>query len=175
MTTIILTIIGILLAAAAALMIVWYGGDAFDGGSEKAIANTALNNVQNVAFAIGLRNNATGVQMKAADDALNVKALVDEGYLASVPGNPVKGSSGVYRIVDLEGNNQERAHWVIMDLGTSETAREVCRTAERRLSGGDPSAQIDTQVRFGQWAPAHRRPSCINNYWSNSFMIYAPI
>ena len=43
MTTIILTIIGILLAAAAALMVIFYGGDAFNSGSIGAQANTIQN------------------------------------------------------------------------------------------------------------------------------------
>ena len=48
MTTIILTIIGILLAAAAALMVIFYGGDAFNSGSVGAQANTFQNAGTNV-------------------------------------------------------------------------------------------------------------------------------
>lgn len=43
MTTIILTIIGILLAAAAALMVIFYGGDAFNSGTVGAQANQIQN------------------------------------------------------------------------------------------------------------------------------------
>lgn len=51
MTTIILTIIGILLAAAAALMVVFYGGDAFSSGTLGADANMIQNAGTNVASA----------------------------------------------------------------------------------------------------------------------------
>lgn len=54
MTTIILTIIGILLAAAAALMVIFYGGDAFNSGSVGAQANTYQNAGTNVIAAVQL-------------------------------------------------------------------------------------------------------------------------
>ena len=54
MTTIILTIIGILLAAAAALMVIFYGGDAFNSGSVGAQANTLQNAGTNVISAVQL-------------------------------------------------------------------------------------------------------------------------
>jgi len=52
MTTIILTIIGILLAAAAALMVIFYGGDAFNSGTVGAQANQLQNGGTNVVSAI---------------------------------------------------------------------------------------------------------------------------
>lgn len=52
MTTIILTIIGILLAAAAALMVIFYGGDAFNSGTVGAQANQIQNGGTNVVSAI---------------------------------------------------------------------------------------------------------------------------
>lgn len=51
MTTIILTIIGILLAAAAALMVIFYGGDAFNSGTVGAQANQIQNAGTNVVSA----------------------------------------------------------------------------------------------------------------------------
>ena len=52
MTTIILTIIGILLAAAAALMVIFYGGDAFNSGTVGAQANQLQNGGTNVVSAV---------------------------------------------------------------------------------------------------------------------------
>ena len=51
MTTIILTIIGILLAAVAALMVIFYGGDAFNSGTVGAQANQIQNAGTNVVSA----------------------------------------------------------------------------------------------------------------------------
>ena len=52
MTTIILTMIGILLAAAAALMAIFYGGEAFNSGTIGAEANQIQNAGANVAAAL---------------------------------------------------------------------------------------------------------------------------
>ena len=54
MTTIIMTIVGILLAAAAALMTIFYGGNAFNAGSMAARANTFINGAENINAAITL-------------------------------------------------------------------------------------------------------------------------
>lgn len=175
MTTILLTIVGILLAAVAVLMVLWYGGEAMDKGAMKAQANTTLNNVQQVANAIVMHNVHTGLPLQAGDDAANVQLMVDEGFLSAIPGNPVRETAGTYRIVDMPGNNMETARWVIMDIGNDDHAKGVCRVAERSFSRSESTPQVEAQVKFGEWAPLHRRPSCINNYWSNSFLLYVPI
>lgn len=68
MTTIILTIIGILLAAAAALMVIFYGGDAFNSGTVGAQANQLQNAGTNVISA---------VQMFKAERATAPASLAD--------------------------------------------------------------------------------------------------
>jgi hypothetical protein len=82
MTTIILTIIGILLAAAAALMVIFYGGDAFNAGSIGAQANTYQNAGTNVISA---------VQLAKADNDFDPAGDLDDlapKYLAEVPALP---------------------------------------------------------------------------------------
>lgn len=54
MTTIVLVTIGIMLAAASALMLNFYGGDAFNTGDAKAQANTLMNAGTNVRTASNL-------------------------------------------------------------------------------------------------------------------------
>lgn len=68
MTTIILTIIGILLAAAAALMVIFYGGDAFNSGTVGAQANQLQNGGTNVISA---------AQMFKAEQAIAPASLAD--------------------------------------------------------------------------------------------------
>lgn len=83
MTTIILTIIGILLAALAALMIIFYGGSAFNAGSTKAQANTLQNAGTNVISAadLALANGDTAA-------TASVAALSTGGYLKAAPSLP---------------------------------------------------------------------------------------
>ncbi len=78
MTTIILTIIGILLAAIAALMVIFYGGDAFSSSSTGALANTLQNAGTNVISAANLYRAENGTQ------AANLAALAPR-YLKDVP------------------------------------------------------------------------------------------
>lgn len=93
MTTIIFTIVGILLAAAAALMVLWFGGDAFDGGSQRATAATQFENMQQIANAYTLYQAAHG---RAPE---HIGILVDEKYLAQVP-QPATGRAN-YIVVPI--------------------------------------------------------------------------
>jgi len=109
MTTIILTIIGILLAAAAALMVIFYGGDAFNSGSIGAQANTLQNAGTNVEAA------ATLFKTENAEDALTVSGgaadsdLVAGGYLKESPALTGVGtanldiSGGVFQVSNVSG------------------------------------------------------------------------
>lgn len=81
MTTIILTIIGILLAAAAALMVIFYGGDAFNSGTVGAQANQIQNAGTNVVSA---------AQMYRAERAVRPTSL------AQLTDPALAGPAGVY-------------------------------------------------------------------------------
>jgi len=84
MTTIILTIIGILLAAAAALMVIFYGGDAFNSGSIGAQANTLQNAGTNIESAATLYKveNATA---PTSVSQLTTVGADGESYLKESP------------------------------------------------------------------------------------------
>lgn len=90
MTTIILTIIGILLAAAAALMVIFYGGDAFNSGSVGAQANTLQNAGTNVIAAVQLYRADTGVEPKAEADLTT--AGPSGTYLKEAPALPTSAT-----------------------------------------------------------------------------------
>ena len=98
MTTIILTIIGILLAAAAALMVIFYGGDAFNSGSIGAQANTLQNAGTNIESA------ATLYKVENAQRPANIAALTavgadGEAYLKEAPALTGIGTSGDLSVV----------------------------------------------------------------------------
>ena len=86
MTTIILTIIGILLAAAAALMVIFYGGDAFNSGTVGAQANTLQNGGTNVISAVQMYKAETAT---APTSLANLTAVGPNGaYLSEAPALP---------------------------------------------------------------------------------------
>ena len=87
MTTIILVSIGVLIAAAAALFMVFYGGDAFNGSDAKAQATRLVGEGVQIQAAYQayraqedkLPGNGTGVDVRALKD------LVCQNYLTHVP------------------------------------------------------------------------------------------
>ena len=120
MTTIILTIIGILLAAAAALMVIFYGGDAFNSGSIGAQANTLQNAGTNVESA------ATLFKVEQASDATNVGALVTGGYLKEAPALTGVGTL-VTDFTDADGDD-------FNELTVTGVSNEVCLKVNENLA-----------------------------------------
>lgn len=116
MTTIILTIIGILLAAAAALMVIFYGGDAFNSGSIGAEANTYQNAGTNVIAAS---------QLAAADNV--VLTLGDTRYLSEAPALP-DGTGGT-----LAGTSPNQIYTVPV---VGDNADAVCARINVNLRNG---------------------------------------
>ena len=127
MTTIILTMVGILLAAVSALMVLWYGGDTFMSGSQVADANTAVNGIRQITNAIELRHAQEGMPT-LADGYGTPDALVGSGYLSEIPASPSKNPGYAKpMVVSRIGNNNEvgyellfsgaRARYVQFQLG----------------------------------------------------------
>lgn len=102
MTTIILTTLGILIAAASALMVVYYGGDMYRSGTVGAEANRVMNAGANVVAAIDQ------FRINERRDPADVSALVDGGYFKpdGVPGDMAltRGSPGRFTISGVADN-----------------------------------------------------------------------
>lgn len=79
MTTIILTVLSIMVAAAAALILVFWGGDMYQDGSVAARADTFMNAGQNVAAA------ADQFRMANRAEPTGMAALMDGGFLSQYP------------------------------------------------------------------------------------------
>lgn len=140
MTTIILTIIGILLAAAAALMVIFYGGDAFNSGSVGAQANTYQNAGTNVIAASQL----------AATDAV-VFDLADTRYLKEAPALPEGSSADLTAPVagtpDPDGAGPLTAtagvsgmYQVALPTATGNNSTQVCARINTNLKRATPTA-----------------------------------
>lgn len=134
MTTIILTIIGILLAAAAALMVIFYGGDAFNAGSVGARANTIQNGGTNFIAAVQLYK-ADGKPVSAVD---SVAALQDASepandYLKEFP--TLDGIAGTVTVTD--GN-----------LTVAGVKNDVCLRINRNLNLAAAPADAEAAEGF---------------------------
>ena len=130
MTTIILTIIGILLAAAAALMVIFYGGDAFNAGSIGAQANTLQNAGTNVISAVQLQKAETGVGHSATVVALSPLYLKEVPSLTGI-GTPVETAAG-------DGGNLASESYRVQ-LGTDANGKAVCARVNKNLKKAEDS------------------------------------
>jgi hypothetical protein len=133
MTTIILTIIGILLAAAAALMVIFYGGDAFNAGSIGAQANTYQNAGTNVVAA---------VQLAKADNFAytDVTSLLGD-YLQEAPALPAGAVSGLAADV----------YTATVVSSSTENADAVCARINDNLRNGldETATAASTTAKMG--------------------------
>ena len=105
MTTIILTIIGILLAAAAALMVIFYGGDAFNSGSVGAQANTIQNAGTNVVSAAQMYRAERAVKpttlANLQDDSGAGGAYIDEKPALPLALTHTESLAGGYQVANV--------------------------------------------------------------------------
>jgi type II secretory pathway pseudopilin PulG len=92
MNNLIITIIGIALAAVATSMAVYYGGTAFEDGQAAAAANQMISNGQQIAAAFQLYSVANGGTTLTPGTSNNFdndfNFLVTQGYLESQPTLP---------------------------------------------------------------------------------------
>ncbi len=85
MTTVILSIIGILLAAISALMVVFYGGEAFQSSTNRSDAITIVNAMANLHAAGAIYQAENGEMAKWQQDLLGKGGTA---YLSSMPDVP---------------------------------------------------------------------------------------
>lgn len=129
MTTVILVTIGVILAAAAALMTVWYGGGAFDQGHINSDASRLLVEGAQIERAEGLYRAQEGHTADASNVSDPLQALIDRRYLVRQP----SGDNGRW-YVDYAN------HMIRADVGSADDSRalQICRAARRTQKLPDP-------------------------------------
>lgn len=131
MTSVILVIIGILLAASAALFVVFYGGDAFNAGNNRAAAASIVNMGQNVRHAADLYRSMEG------GDADGVSVLVAKGYLSQAPQPGALGSAlDAWRQIRPSNTSPINAYVI---TGVDQT---VCLEINRQTVGRDEVVEV---------------------------------
>ena len=137
MTTIILTIIGILLAAAAALMVIFYGGDAFNAGSVGARANTLQNAGTNVLSAVQLAR-ADGKLVSGLTLANLQSGTGDDNYLKEMPSFASVNSSAAPVATLASGI-----------LTVTNVPDDVCKRVNKNLGLGTGAVAQATTIKMG--------------------------
>lgn len=133
MTTIVLVIIGILIAAVAALMVVWYGGDAFGRSGATAQAQQLINAGQNILSAHQLYMAHNGAE---PDSYAHLTSTND--YLAERPAISDDLGTVDEDWISLTGDGSSFAVANVPD--------EVCRRVNQSLRGDNDIPDTVTQV-----------------------------
>ena len=173
MANVLIGIIGVILFIGLALAGALFLGPRFQESSNVSKASTIASGLSQIAYAVAMKQTAEGVTVTVEDSSSLLLGLKTQGYLKAVPSNPLGGEAGV--VNELGQNTATPARWVYMSIGLSPSSKEVCRSIERNAGASDPSAYLDAQSKFDEWAPAHRRTGCFLNYYSNTYLAYAPI
>jgi hypothetical protein len=132
MTTVILTTIGILLASAAALMVAFYGGDAFTSSAVQADAARLVVEGDQILKAIDSytmqEGRLPGDQAGLSSDGVST-ALMQKKFLSSMP----KGYDNPW-IIDYPNE------MIRVDVGsaTDEKAKAICVAARKQIKMADP-------------------------------------
>ena len=143
MFSLIITVISIALVAALAVSTLYFGGDAFNAGSDKAKASTVVNQAQQIDGANTIFRLDTGAF------AASVDALVPE-YLASAPVvDDTIASGGSYSISDdtvsLSGVNSEVCERINEQVGVDDSST---LTSETDIADADLQYGCDTNGDF---------------------------
>lgn len=148
MTTVILSIIGILLAGLTALMVIYYGSTSYDEGTISAHASTLVNAGENVMSAEQLYYNTDG------KGSVDLTELIDSTYLNDLPDVPNGTVQETY--ADLtDANGITKRAFVVTDVSD-----EVCLNIEKRVNNQSATAVTTT---------ANRQIGCYDDGTTNTF------
>lgn len=145
MTTIILVSIGVLIAAAAALFVIFYGGNAFDESATKAEASRLVSEGAQIEHATTLyyqqEGRLPGMRNGVLDDTQALFDLQGKGtpddksddYLSTVPGGPKLTTTAEWTMqYGDDGMIYSR-----LGLQSDKAAMDVCRQARRQMGFKD--------------------------------------
>jgi len=135
-TKIILALVGILLAAAAAIMTVFYGGDVYGNSSVEAEAATLLSQSTQINAAFDLYTVEYGRRPGNADGSGAMDDLIASQYLSSYP--------------DRVGRDSHDPEWKIdysMGIARSTVGRADDKTAQRVCERARQSMGLQGEVK----------------------------
>ena len=157
MTTILLVILGVLLAAASVLFVVYYGGDAFGGGKTEAEAGRLVSEGAQMEAALELFYRQEG-HYPTSDDP--VAELMTAGYLSHEPLGTRTSMPDRWKI-DYDAG-MIRAQ---LGLTDEEETMDICLKARQQLELPDTGTELGVYKCDGTDSPGGvlpgREPCCI--------------
>ena len=157
MTTILLVILGVLLAAASVLFVIYYGGDAFGGGKIEAEAGRLVSEGAQMEAALELFYRQEG-HYPTSDDP--VAELMTAGYLSHEPLGTRTSMPDRWKI-DYDAG-MIRAQ---LGLTDEEETMDICLKARQQLELPDTGTELGVYKCDGSDSPGGllpgREPCCI--------------
>lgn len=158
MTNVILGILGIVLAAAAALITIDYGGDYYVDAAQQGNAAVVMHAAQNVQTAFDLHVMRNNSEPSSVTDLLSTNSPVKRGFLASVP---ALGGNGNFNMNWASG-------WPRKVFWVSNVPRDVCGAINKRANYVTNHTVIPTAFgagwREGCYNPTAGQPQSDNFY-----------
>lgn len=148
MFSLIITVISIALVAALAVSSLYFGGDAFNAGSDKAKAATIVNQASQI------NGGNTLYRLDTGSYAATVATLVTEDYLGAAPTNDDATAGTEWALSDDE---------VTLPVGSDKVCEELATQGggELDIAGGTgPSTKAEVAGQFG----------CFSDSGTNTFV-----
>ena len=146
MSNVLIGIIGVILFIGLALAGALFLGPRFQESTNNSKASAAVQAVSQISSAANM-NNVQGGTATQAGPAAAVTALATNGYLKSVPSNPVTGGGAPLLVADNAGAVSGDAAYVIMSIPTASVA--ICEAIARQSGQPVTSAGVVTDVATG--------------------------
>ncbi len=135
MSNVLIGIIGVILFIGLALAGALFLGPRFQESTNNSKAAAAVQAATQVAQAANMYEVTKGAFIPNALNGADV--LKNEGYLKSVPVNPLVATNTPFTIASTGGLTATRPSFVLMYLGQGSVARDVCIAIERQMGKTD--------------------------------------
>jgi len=165
MSNVLIGIIGVILFIGLALAGALFLGPRFQESTNNSKASAAVQSAAQLVHATNLYETTNGVYVTNALDIATV--LKNAGFLKSEPVNPVLPANTPFTIGQGAGLDPTRPSFVLMYLGQTTAARDVCIAIERQMGHTDRLDIATMEETIGFWDHAVRGKSgCHRNLGS---------
>lgn len=174
MSNVIIGIIGVILFIGLAVAGATILGRDFMTASASTSAATVSSHLQQMAQGVQVLKARRGVTIAASAGGTLGNTLVSWKALEEVPVNPITPANPYYASNDAGVGATTPMEYILVNLGSSQKARDTCFAIEEQAGNADPTPVIDTnQQNFRARTQAYSRLSCVRN--SDRFIAYIPV
>ncbi len=179
MSNVLIGIIGVILFIGLALAGALFLGPRFQEATINSKTAAIEQSLSQIVQAANLYRVQEGKDLLASNYATNVQTLRDTGYLKTVVGSPLNGSTVL--TVDASGGGAAvPIHHIYVGLGPDgdKVSRAICMQIERQFGSPDPEAAMEPVTTYAGWGAriaARKGPGCMNYALGAGYSAYMPV